>query len=260
MNETKHITFTLDGKTVEARPGETVLTIAKRMKIEIPSLCHHEAITPYGSCRLCVVEVKKGKRTRVVTSCIYTPGEGDIVDTGTEKIRHLRRMVLELLLARCPGVKQIRDLAVSYGADKTSIFAAPGAADNKQRCILCGRCVRVCAEVVGQHAIGYANRGGKRHIATPFETQTEACIGCGACVYVCPTRALHMEDVGGMRVMKEHHTSVPLMKCSQCSKEFATVKQVEKARRSMPIAHDKISMCPSCRRGAYRSACERAVV
>ena len=260
MEETKNTVFTIDGREAEAYPDETVLSVAQRLGIDIPALCHHQAVTSYGACRICVVEVKKGKRSRMVTSCIYLPAAGDVVETGNERVRKLRRMILELLLARCPEVEVLRDLAGEYGIAATPRFKVSGSAGAGERCIVCGLCVRVCAEVIGQHAIGYVNRGGKRMIATPFETQTENCIGCGACAFVCPTQALHPKVIGGKRVMTEFNTSLPMTKCAGCGSEFATVKQIESIRHRLPVAHDKITLCPSCRRAAFRDAAERALV
>jgi bidirectional [NiFe] hydrogenase diaphorase subunit len=263
MSETNTSTtrmITIDGREAEACPDETALSVAKRLGIDIPALCHHPAVTSYGACRLCVIEVKKGKRSRIVTSCIYIPAAGDVIETGNERVRKLRRMIIELLLARCPGVDALRDLAVEYGIDAAPRFKVSGSAGAGERCIVCGLCVRVCAEVIGQHAIGYVNRGGKRMVAAPFETQAENCIGCGACAFVCPTNALHIETVGGKRVMAEISTSLPMTKCPGCGGEFATVKQLEKVRQSLPAPHDKIALCPACRRAAFRDAAEQALI
>ncbi len=111
MSETNTSTtrmITIDGQEAEAYPDETALSVAGRLGIDIPALCHHPAVTTYGACRLCVVEVKKGKRSRMVTSCIYIPAAGDIIETGNERVRKLRRMILELLLARCPEVEVLQ--------------------------------------------------------------------------------------------------------------------------------------------------------
>jgi bidirectional [NiFe] hydrogenase diaphorase subunit len=260
MEETKDIVFTLDGREAKAERDETVLSVAKRLGVTIPALCHHQAVTSYGACRLCVVEVRKGNRTRMVTSCIYLPDAGDVVETDNERVRQLRRMVLELLLARCPEVPLIVDLARQYGIEGSSRFRVSGHAGANERCIVCGLCVRVCAEVIGQHAIGYVHRGGKRMIAAPFETQAEECIGCGACAFVCPTQAIHLQDIDGKRVINELTTSLPMMKCTGCGKAFATEKQIERLRRGLPTAHDKITMCPSCRREAFRDAAGKALI
>lgn len=259
MEGTKNIVFTLDGREAEAYPDETVLSVARRLGVDIPALCHHQAVTDYGACRICVVEVKKGKRSRMVTSCLYIPAAGDVVETANDRVKQLRRILLELLLARCPEVDLIRDMARQYGVD-ASRFRVSDADRADERCIICGLCVRVCAEVIGQYAIGYANRGSERTIATPFETQTEDCIGCGACVFVCPTHALHIEDIGGKRVMTELNTTLPMMTCAGCGRAFATERQIERVRQLLPAAHDKVAMCPSCRRAAFRDAAGQALM
>ncbi|MHB8772411.1 MAG: 2Fe-2S iron-sulfur cluster-binding protein [Syntrophales bacterium] len=252
--------ITIDGREAEAAPDETVLSVARRLGIEIPALCYHPAITSYGACRICVVEVKKGKRSRMVTSCIYIPAAGDVVETANERVRKLRRMILELLMARCPDVEVLHDLARQYGLEAPPRFTVSGAAGAAERCIVCGLCVRVCAEVIGQHAIGYVNRGGRRMIAAPFGAEAEQCIGCGACVFVCPTKALHVEEGRGKRVMKELSTSLAMKKCTGCGEAFATKKQIESVRKRLPVPHEKITLCPSCRRAAFRAAAEQALV
>ena len=251
MTESKNISFTIDGQPVQAGPGETVLSVARRRGFHIPTLCHHESVSAYGACRLCVVEAFWGKRSKLVTSCIYTPYENDRVETNTERVRRTRGMVLELLSARCPGVKQIRDLACEYGVDNPR-FDTDDAA-KRERCILCGLCVRVCDEVVGQHAISYASRGMERVITTPFGAQAEECIGCGACVYVCPTDALHYEDIDGQRIMKELNTTLPLLPCRVCGRGFATEKQVARVKARLRLPEELAETCPRCRAGEFRT-------
>jgi len=257
MSDEKDIEFSIDGQPVRARPGETVLSVAKRHGIHIPALCHHESVSAYGACRLCVVEVFWGKRSKLVTSCIYTPYENDRVETNNERVRRTRRMILELLLARCPEVEVIRDLAREYGVDAPR-FRTDGAADT-ERCVLCGLCVRVCGEVVGQHAISYANRGMERVITTPFADQAEECVGCGACVFVCPTDALHYEDIDGQRVMKELKTTLPLLKCRVCGRPFATEKQVARIRERLNLPDGLAETCPSCRGSEFRGVMEQTL-
>lgn len=258
MKEGGNVPFTLDGKAVEAGPGETVLSVAKRIGVHIPTLCHHDAVSPYGACRLCVVEVFWGKRSKIVTSCIYTPYENDIVKTGTDRVRHTRRIVLELLLARCPQVEALHELGREYGVE-TPRFRADGP-EREERCILCGLCIRVCGEVVGQHAIGYANRGPERVVTTPFADRSEECIGCGACVFVCPTGAIHYEDVDGARLMKEWKTELPLVRCGTCGEAFATERQVEKVRSLLNLPDEIAATCPRCRGTTHRLLMEKTLV
>ncbi len=181
--------FVLDGKKRTAARGETVLEAARKAGVDIPAVCAHEALEPYGACRLCIVEAREAgkKRWRVVASCLYPVREGLEVRTGTEKIRRLRAFLIELLLARSPRSPYVRELAARHGVTK------PRFASLDDDCILCGLCARVCAEVVGANAIGFSGRGTGRRIDTPFGIDRARCLACGACTAVCPTGAVQME-------------------------------------------------------------------
>ena len=184
--EIKEIALKIDDQEVKAKEGTPILEVAKNMGIKIPTLCYHKELSAFGSCRLCSVEiVDKRGRTRIVTSCNYPVEEGLIVHTKSEKTVKTRKMLLELLLARCPKVPKIKELAVEYGVQAPSLWVA----DENEDCILCGLCTRVCDELVGVHAIDFARRGVEREIATPYHEFSEDCIGCGACVEVCPTKS-----------------------------------------------------------------------
>ena len=170
------ITFTIDGYEVEGEEGQNVLEIALDKGFDIPHLCYHEALEPYGACRLCLVEVTRGNRTRLTTSCNYPVLEGISVQTSTEKVIRARRMVIELLLARCPDVPVVKDLAREYSVGRPRFKL-----DNDD-CILCGLCERVCREVVGADAISFLGRGTDRKVGPPLEINPKACIACGACI------------------------------------------------------------------------------
>ncbi|MDP2990272.1 MAG: 2Fe-2S iron-sulfur cluster-binding protein [Kiritimatiellota bacterium] len=247
MDESKPITITLNGCPVEADPKETLLNVARRCGVDIPTLCDHKAILPYGACRLCVVDVKWGGRLKLVIACVYQPGEGDVVETQSDRVRHTRRLVLELLLLRCPQVAQIRRLAREYGATPAR-FQLPEGTATGERCILCGLCVRVCKEVIGQSAIGYYSRGGSRRITSPLGVESEQCIGCRACIHVCPTGALHFEDQGAERVMTELHTRLSMVKCRMCGVSFAAEKQLAGLKGRTAVLVETLETCPACRR------------
>jgi predicted molibdopterin-dependent oxidoreductase YjgC len=182
------LTVTIDGKRVQVQKDTTILDAAKSIGISIPTLCHHEALEPYGACRLCTVEVTAGGRTRLVTACNYPiRDEGLEVKTRSEKVLKGRKMIVELLLARCPDVPVIRELADEMGIKK------PRFRLKNDECILCGLCVRVCRELVGVGAVGFMGRGIIREVDTPYHIDSDVCIGCGACAYLCPTGRMKME-------------------------------------------------------------------
>jgi bidirectional [NiFe] hydrogenase diaphorase subunit len=189
------IRFTIDGQDVQAKDGWTVLETARHYGIHIPTLCYHEAVKPSGACRLCVVEAREGEKSKVVISCMYPPYEGVEILTDTERVRNVRRWILEMLLAECPASKQIAKLAEEYGVQGTRFRSQ----NPEEQCILCGLCVRVCEEVVGARAISFGSRGVSKHIATPYMIPNQACIACGSCVSVCPTGAMQarMDKIRG---------------------------------------------------------------
>lgn len=180
------IKFTIDGKVVGAKEGWTVLETARHYGIKIPTLCYHEAVKSSGACRLCVVEAREGDRSKIVVSCMYPTREGIEILTDTERVRNVRRWILEMLLSECPSSKEIRKLAAEYGITSPRFETD----DPDEECILCGLCVRVCDEVVGVRAISFGSRGVSKHIATPYMVPNLACIACGSCVSACPTGAM----------------------------------------------------------------------
>jgi|GEM_PF-28604 len=183
------ITLTINGKKVKAKEETTLLEICRKMSISIPTLCYHPDLAPHGSCRLCTVEVSENGKARLVTSCNFPAQEGINVETHSDQVIQARRILAELLLARCPQVPFIKDFARGLGVEKTP-FKTENPGNN---CILCGLCVRTCNEIVGANAIGFSHRGTQKKIGTPFEIDSEQCLACGACEYVCPTGAVKME-------------------------------------------------------------------
>jgi NADH dehydrogenase/NADH:ubiquinone oxidoreductase subunit G len=180
------ITFQINDQTVKAQPGWTVLETARHYTIAIPTLCYHEAVEPSGACRLCVVEVVEGNWSKVVVSCMYPVQEGIRILTDSDRVKNVRRWILEMLLAKCPASKEIRTLAAEYGVTSTRFTVK----DPEEDCLLCGLCVRVCREVVGVSAITTVGRGVHKMVGTPYMKPTEVCIACGSCVSICPTGAM----------------------------------------------------------------------
>ncbi len=182
----KEITLEIDGIVINAIDGTSIFNVAKKVGIKIPTLCHNEALEPFGSCRICSVEIEdKRGRKKIVTSCNYPVFDGLVVDTKSNKVLRIRQLLLELFLARCPNVKKIQDLAREYKIEKPSFSVV----NPDEDCILCGLCARVCEEKVGVSAINFANRGVEREVTAPYHTISDDCVGCGACAVVCPTNS-----------------------------------------------------------------------
>jgi len=180
------INFTIDGQPVQAREGWTILETARQYHIHIPTLCFHPAVKPWGGCRLCVVETHFGKQGRVLVSCLNPPMEELEVFTRSERVQNVRRWILEMLLADCPASREIQELAREYGVHATRFTIK----DPEEECLRCGRCVAVCAEVVGVKALTFGSRGVHKQLDTPYRIPNAACVSCGCCVTVCPTGAM----------------------------------------------------------------------
>lgn len=183
------INFTINGKKLQVEEGKTVLEVARDEDIAIPTLCYHKELTPYGACRLCLVEITGGGRPGLEAACVYKVTEGLEVETDTERVKKARKIIFELLMARCPDAEKIKTLAAEYGVEGTRISLK-----KTENCILCGLCVRVCAEVSQRYAQSFSGRGFRRKVQTPYDKVADKCIGCGACSYVCPVKSLKIEE------------------------------------------------------------------
>ncbi len=181
--------LTIDDQPIHVPSGYTLLQTAREYNIPIPTLCSHEALLPYGACRLCLVELIEPRRSRLVAACTYPCQDGLVIRTQSDLVISTRRTVVELLMATGAHLPIIRALAAEQGVDAPIIALPPN------DCILCGLCVRACRDLVGVSAISLTHRGMDRAVSTPFEISSADCIECGTCALVCPTGAIHIADV-----------------------------------------------------------------
>ncbi len=233
------VSLTIDGRSIEAPAGTTILEAAQSANIYIPHLCHNAELKPYGACRLCIVEINQKNRTKLVASCIFEVAEGLEVKTDTERVQRVRQLVVELLLSRNPKHPTILKIAEKLGVENSRFEK------DIKGCILCGMCIRTCKEVVGVNAIGYKNRGFNREVATPFDGAPPDCIACGSCAYVCPVDFIQFTEQNGVRTI--WNTEFPMQKCEKCGREFAPVKQLEHFQKTLNLPEDHFKICTHCR-------------
>lgn len=229
------VNLTIDSIKIKVPDGTSVLDAAKQNGIDIPTLCHHPKLTPYGGCRLCIVEIKGINRP--VTACTTPAGKDMEVTTTSLNLERLRRTILELILSDHPndcmvcetaGDCTLQELAYFYGLRENRFQgerriykkrdANPLIERDMEKCILCNKCVRVCSEIQGVAAIDIAYRGFKSKVCPPYERDLD-CEFCGQCIRVCPTGALTGKNwalKGRQKDIEEVDTICPYCGCG-CS-------------------------------------------
>jgi bidirectional [NiFe] hydrogenase diaphorase subunit len=233
----------VDGRTVEVGHGASLLAAARAAGAHVPTLCHHDAVEDWGGCRLCLVEVARAggaEASRLVASCMYPAADGIVVRTSTPAVVAARRVVVDLLLARCPETPVVQRLAEEHGIERTSYEAAAEPTD----CVLCGLCTRVC-DRMGVSAIASVSRGTARTIAPPFDAPPPDCVGCLACAEVCPTRHIRATEEEGRRTIWGR--AFEMARCTRCGATHLTLAQVAwQAARGLS-ARD-FELCDACKR------------
>ena len=236
--------ITVNDEIVTVSEESTVLDAVKAAGVALPTLCHHEGVSPYGACRLCMVEMVS-PRKEMIAACVY-PLEADmVIDTRTEQAVAARRLSMEFLLARCPNSEILKKMAADMGIH-TPRFLNTVFSDENELCVLCGLCVRICHDAIGAGAIGFAGKGRHRRVTIPFDIDVQACIGCGACAAICPTGAVRMEDRGNMRIFHAWNMRIELNPCSECGRFFVPVGLTQ-VKDMFAEVQDVWSLCPDCR-------------
>jgi NADH dehydrogenase/NADH:ubiquinone oxidoreductase subunit G len=221
-----------------------LLGILHRLGVHLPTLCHLDGLSPYGACRLCLVEVRRGGRTRITTACNLPVEDGSEYTTSSPRLARLRRLTAELHLARCPDVPEVRRVARELGVRRTRLRPVG------DTCILCGLCERVCREVVGANALGFEGRGTSRSLSSAYGEVPGECIGCGACSFVCPTGTIRMQEaaVEALRRLPGserpcRHALTGMMPSALCSMSYqCEVCEVDQRLREIVRAHPVLAM------------------
>lgn len=176
----QYVTLNIDGADIRAVKGSSVLDVAIEYGICIPHLCHLQGHEDFGACRLCIVENVVNGRSKVTTSCTLDVQEGMVINSNTERIKKLRKNIAELLVAQAPNSRAIQDIALRCGVKEVRYPF------RNSDCVLCGRCVRVCAGMWQAEAIGFVGRGKDRHVDFPFGIRPDFCQQCNSCIDLCP--------------------------------------------------------------------------
>lgn len=234
------VTIKINGRNVKAEEGSTILENTRKLKIEIPTLCHHSDLSPFGACRLCTVEVKTNGKWQLAASCTTPVEKGMEINTESKNVCESRKQAAELLYYKYPTTRAVRDVA-----EKMGIALSDEEAEGHD-CILCGLCVRTCQEIVGVSALTFQDRGPGRDAEEPkIEFDPNRCIGCGSCAYVCPTGYVTMEAGNDKRIIWDK--VFKMVSCRVCGRHFAPEDQLKYISRETGVPFSELAVCVDCR-------------
>ena len=207
---TQYVNINIDGMSIEAPKGTSVLDAALDFGICIPHLCRVPYVEDIGACRLCIVEHVVNGHSKITTSCTLHVKEGMVIRSNTDKIIELRRNIAELLVAEAPNSRAVQDVAKRCGVrDVRYPF-------HNSNCILCGRCIRACPGNLGVKPLTFVGRGKARRVEAPFSLKTELCNECGRCVDFCPMTVVPCD--GPMKMGEEYL-------CPNCESKMAFMEE-----------------------------------
>ena len=248
-----NVTLTVNGQGVTVPAGSTILDAAEALGISVPLFCHDPDLPGVASCRICVVEVKGGKN--LTPSCMTIARDGMVVETESPSVVEARKTILELILANHPmdcltceknGNCKLQDYAFQYGV-KSTVFNGemhqyevetdnPYIIRDMNKCILCGKCIRTCAEVEGRSVIDFAYRGFKTKVAPAMDVSLgdSSCVYCGRCVAVCPVGALSFKNLAGQGRTWELERQEVICKFCEAGCHFDLISKAGKVIAASP--------------------------
>jgi len=245
----------LNGQKYEARAGETILEVAQRVGIDIPTLCHHPSVKPTGSCRVCLVEFSvRGGSKKLTSSCTYVVEPNLSVETHSERVLKHRRTVLELLQARVPDSPELKKMAKD-----NDVRLEPRFPVMKEDCILCGLCARVCEESVGANALAMEGRGTDTFFHPPFGEIPVNCVGCGSCAFVCPVSCIEVKKTD--KDIEIWGKKFDRLACTECGQPLDITPEHRDLirKRTGLLSPEEMQLCGVCERRTTMKTIQRLV-
>lgn len=250
------ISLEINGQSVSAAEGSTVLEAARENGIRVPTLCYHRALGPTGVCRLCIVEAEgPGLERTVIPSCSLTVSNGLVIETETPTLLGLRSHIIALMLSGTTASAALKFLAADSGLQVKKTKT-----EKTDDCILCGLCVRACTEIIKARALSFEPDATNNHrVVGPVTFDSGKCIGCGTCAALCPVKAIRVEDKGKTRRVILYGKNVKkfsLVACASCGKPYTTQEQIDFILpRIGSLFHETYDpVCPDCSRTRYTLA------